>query len=42
MLYNENGIPEFADKGYTVSVGGSQPDRRSYELTGNKVTILEI
>jgi beta-glucosidase len=41
MLYNENGIPEFANEGYTVSVGGSQPDRRSYELTGNKVTILE-
>jgi beta-glucosidase len=41
-ICNENGTPEYINEGYVISVGGSQPDKRSAELTGNKVTILEI
>ena len=33
-LYDENGRIYFTDEGYTVYIGGSQPDTRSLTLTG--------
>lgn len=33
-LYDENGQIYFTDEGYTVYIGGSQPDTRSRTLTG--------
>ncbi len=42
MLFDENGIAQYATQGYEISVGGSQPDARSCELMGKKPLILTI
>ena len=42
MLFDENGIAQYATQGYEISVGGSQPYARSCELMGKKPLILTI
>ena len=42
MLFDENGIAQYVAQGYEISVGGSQPDKRSCERMGKKPLILTI
>ena len=42
MLFDENGIAQYVAQGYEISIGGSQPDKRSCELMGKKPLILTI
>jgi beta-glucosidase len=42
MLYDENGKQHFTEEGYVISIGGSQPDKRSHELTGKEIKTLDI
>lgn len=42
MLFNEDGIAEYVAEGYEISIGGSQPDQRSCELTRRKPQRLRI
>jgi hypothetical protein len=42
MLYDENGKKHFTEEGYVISIGGSQPDKRSHELTGKEIKTLDI
>ena len=42
LLFNEDGIAEYVAEGYEISIGGSQPDQRSCELTGRKPQRLRI
>lgn len=41
-LFDENGIAQYVAQGYEISIGGSQPDKRSCELMGKKPLILTI
>lgn len=41
-LYDEQAVNKVEKGRYLVSVGGSQPEGRSEELTGRKVTVLSI
>ncbi|MCX4297357.1 MAG: glycoside hydrolase family 3 C-terminal domain-containing protein [Lachnospiraceae bacterium] len=40
MLYDKNGNNKIAGREYEISIGGSQPDTRSEELTGHKTEHL--
>ena len=42
QIFNEDGIAEYAAKGYEISIGGSQPDARNCALTGTKTHLLQI
>ena len=42
MLFDENGIAQYVAQGYEISIGGSQPDKRSCEHMGKKPLILTI
>lgn len=42
MLFNEDGIAEYAMEGYVISIGGSQPDARSIALTGKRPQLLHV
>ena len=41
-LFDENGKQKVQNGGYTMYVGGSQPDQRSIELTGKKPLEIEV
>lgn len=41
-LYDENGIRQYLSGEYEVSVGGSQPDSRSRQLTGRDVARIRV
>lgn len=41
-LFDENGKQKVQNGGYTIYVGGSQPDQRSIELTGKKPLEIEV
>lgn len=40
QLYNEEGTAEYIAEGYEISIGGSQPDRRSCVLMGKEPKVL--
>lgn len=42
LLFNEDGVAEYASEGYEISIGGSQPDARSCELMGRKPVVLTL
>ena len=41
-LFNENGEQKVETGNYTIYVGGSQPDTRSIQLTGNRPLEMEL
>ena len=42
MLFDEEGNAQFIDEGYEISIGGSQPDHRSFVLTGRSPQTLML